>query len=210
LAILAVLIALNRKGVLHLWPYLLLGFVLWFFVLRSGVHATLAGVALALTIPLRRTPGIGHDVEGSPLHRLEHRLHRMVAFVVVPTFGFANAGISFAGMTFGALVDPLTLGVALGLVVGKLVGVLGTAFIAIRTGIADMPGKAGWNHMAGIGLLCGVGFTMSLFISLLAFADNPALQDAAKLGILTGSTIAALLGASILLVCKRGTVVLQA
>jgi NhaA family Na+:H+ antiporter len=197
-AVLGVLIVLNRMGVLTLWPYLLFGLLLWFLVLESGVHATLAGVALALTIPLRRSPGIEHDIEASPLHRLEHGLHGVVPFVIVPIFGFANAGVSFAGMTLGALVEPLTLGVALGLVAGKLVGVLGTSWIAIRAGFADMPANAGWSHLAGTAFLCGIGFTMSLFIGLLAF-DDPALQDATKVGILTGSIVAALLGAAVML-----------
>ncbi|MBX3576504.1 MAG: Na+/H+ antiporter NhaA [Rhizobiaceae bacterium] len=197
-AVLAVLIALNRMGVLSLVPYLALGAVLWFLVLKSGVHATLAGVALAMTIPLRRAPGIASDLEASPLHRLEHGLHGIVPFVIVPIFGFANAGVSFAGMTLAALGEPLTLGVAAGLVAGKLVGVLGTSWIAIRTGLADMPANAGWSHITGVALLCGIGFTMSLFIGLLAFADSPALQDATKVGILAGSLVAALLGALVL------------
>jgi NhaA family Na+:H+ antiporter len=197
-AVLALLVVLNRMGVLTLWPYMLLGLALWFLVLESGVHATLAGVALALTIPLRRSAGIEHDIEASPLHRLEHGLHGIVPFVIVPLFGFANAGVSFAGMTLGALVEPLTLGVALGLVAGKLIGVFGTSWIAIRSGLADMPANAGWSHLAGTAFLCGIGFTMSLFIGLLAF-DDPALQDATKVGILTGSIVAALLGAAVML-----------
>jgi len=168
--VLAVLIILNRSGVALLLPYLLLGLLLWFFVLQSGVHATLAGVALALTIPIRRAPGIAHDLQASPLHRLEHGLHAVVPFVIVPLFGFANAGVSFSGMTPAALVEPLTLGVALGLVAGKLIGVLGTSWIAIRAGLADMPANAGWSHLTGVALLCGIGFTMSLFIGLLVFA----------------------------------------
>ena len=197
-AVLALLIVLGRMKVDALWPYLVLGLVLWVCVLQSGVHATLAGVALALTIPLRREPGIAHDLDHSPLHRLEHAIHKVVPFVIVPVFGFANAGVSFAGMTLGALVEPLTLGVALGLVVGKLVGVLGTSWIAIRAGLADMPANAGWSHILGVSLLCGIGFTMSLFIGLLAFADNQVLQDEVKVGILAGSVVAALLGALVL------------
>lgn len=202
-AVLGVLIVLNRMGILSLIPYLALGAVLWFLVLKSGVHATLAGVALAMTIPLRRSPGIAHDLEASPLHRLEHGLHSVVPFVIVPIFGFANAGVSFAGMTLGALTEPLTLGVAAGLVLGKLVGVLGTSWIAIRAGLADMPANAGWSHVTGVALLCGIGFTMSLFIGLLAFSDSPDLQDATKVGILLGSLVAALLGAAVLMLSPK-------
>ncbi|MDG4882520.1 Na+/H+ antiporter NhaA [Mesorhizobium sp. WSM4884] len=198
-AAIAVLVALNRMRVMNLLPYLVIGVVLWVLVLKSGVHATLAGVALALTIPLERSPGIGHDVEHSPLHRLEHGLHKLVPFIVIPIFGFANAGVSLGGLSVSALVEPLTLGVAAGLVLGKLVGVFGSSAIAIRLGLADLPVNAGWLHMFGISLLCGIGFTMSLFIGLLAFANDTALQDAVKVGILAGSLVAALLGAAVLL-----------
>jgi len=199
-AVIAVLVMLNRMRVMNLVPYLVLGAVLWVLVLKSGVHATLAGVALALTIPLERSPGIGHDLERSPLHRLEHGLHKLVPFLVIPIFGFANAGVSLGGLSFAGLVEPLTLGVAAGLVLGKLVGVFGSSALAIRFGLADLPANAGWLHMLGISLLCGIGFTMSLFIGLLAFASDPTLQDAVKVGILAGSLAAALLGAAVLLI----------
>lgn len=198
-AVIAVLVLLNRMRVMSLVPYLVLGAILWVLVLRSGVHATLAGVALALTIPLERSAGTGQDLDHSPLHRLEHGLHKLVAFVVIPIFGFANAGVSLTGLSFSALIEPLTLGVAAGLVVGKLVGVFGSSALAIRFGLADLPAHAGWSHMIGISLLCGIGFTMSLFIGLLAFANDVAMQDAVKVGILAGSFIAALLGAAVLL-----------
>ncbi|MER8424373.1 Na+/H+ antiporter NhaA [Mesorhizobium sp. M1403] len=199
-AVIALLVVLNRLRVLTLLPYVLLGIVLWVLVLKSGVHATLAGVALALTIPLKISPGSGHDLDHSPLHRLEHGLHKVVAFFVIPIFGFANAGVSLGGLSAAALAEPLTLGVAAGLVAGKLVGVFGSSALAIRLGFADLPVNAGWLHMIGISLLCGIGFTMSLFIGLLAFASDVALQDAVKVGILAGSFIAALLGATVLLV----------
>ncbi|BCH05951.1 Na(+)/H(+) antiporter NhaA [Mesorhizobium sp. 131-3-5] len=198
-AVIAVLVVLNRMRVMTLVAYLVLGAILWVLVLKSGVHATLAGVALALTIPLERSAGIGHDLDHSPLHRLEHGLHKIVPFFVIPIFGFANAGVSLAGLSFGALIEPLTLGVAAGLVVGKLVGVFGSSALAIRLGLADLPAHAGWSHMIGISLLCGIGFTMSLFIGLLAFASDVALQDAVKVGILAGSFIAAIIGAAVLL-----------
>ncbi|MER9636417.1 Na+/H+ antiporter NhaA [Mesorhizobium sp. M0228] len=199
-SVIALLVVLNRMRVLTLLPYILLGIVLWVLVLKSGVHATLAGVALALTIPLKISLGSGHDLDHSPLHRLEHGLHKVVAFFVIPIFGFANAGVSLGGLSAAALAEPLTLGVAAGLVAGKLVGVFGSSALAIRLGFADLPVNAGWLHMIGISLLCGIGFTMSLFIGLLAFASDVALQDAVKVGILAGSFIAALLGATVLLV----------
>lgn len=188
------LVAMNRLGVGRLWPYLLLGLVLWVFVLRSGVHATIAGVLLALAIPLRPTPGRPDDVAHSLLHALEHALQKPVAFLVVPVFGFANAGVSFAGIGWAALTEPLTLGIGLGLLAGKLLGVFGAAAIAIRLGLAAMPFRATWLHLIGIALLCGIGFTMSLFIGLLAFAGQEALQQAVKIGILGGSLLAGLLG----------------
>lgn len=193
-AAVAVLIALNRAGVMRLWVYLLLGAVLWVLVLKSGIHATIAGVVLAMTIPLRARPGGTDDLHASPLHRLEHGLHGVVAFFIVPLFGFANAGVSFAGVSAATLIEPLTLGVAGGLLIGKLVGVYGFSALAIRAGIAERPAHATRAQMLGVALLCGVGFTMSLFISLLAFADSPLLQDEAKLGILGGSLAAGLLG----------------
>ena len=196
--LLVVLIALNRMGVLKLWIYLLVGAGLWFLVLKSGIHATIAGVVLALTIPLRARPGGTDDTESSPLHRLEHALHKPVGFLIIPIFGFANAGISFAGMTVEALVDPLTLGVAGGLLFGKLIGVFGAAYATIKLGLADMPAHANRIQLLGVSLLCGVGFTMSLFISLLAFAGDAFLQNEAKLGILTGSMLAGLIGFLIL------------
>lgn len=202
-AIVAALVAMNRGGVTRLSPYLLLGAVLWFFVLRSGIHASIAGVVLALTVPLRASPGRPDDMVGSPLHRLEHALHRWVAFAIIPIFGFANAGVSFSGVTASTMVDPLTLGVALGLLVGKLIGVFGSAALVIRFGLADLPMGASWWQLVGISLLCGIGFTMSLFIGMLAFADNMELQNAVKVGILGGSILAGLIGWAVLRVAPR-------
>jgi NhaA family Na+:H+ antiporter len=201
--VLGILFFLNRRGVLQLWPYLLVGVVLWVLVYRSGIHATLAGVALALTIPLRSSDGRTDDVENSPLHRLEHKLGRLVPFIIVPVFGFANAGVSLTHVGIDALVDPLTLGVAMGLVAGKLIGVFGSAAIVIRLGFADLPAGATWPQLFGTALLCGIGFTMSLFIGLLAFAGYPALQEEVKLGILCGSGLAAVLGTLVLLMTSR-------
>ena len=202
-AALAVLAAMNRRGVARLWPYLALGAVLWVLVLRSGVHATIAGVALAFTVPLRATAGRPDDFAGSPLHRLEHGLHNWVAFLVVPVFGFANAGVSFAGATADTLLDHLTVGVALGLLLGKLVGVFGCAALAIRLGLADLPMGASRQQLLGVSLLCGIGFTMSLFIGMLAFPDDPAVQERVKFGILGGSVLAGLAGWAVLRAASR-------
>jgi len=200
-AVLVSLAVLNRLGVSRLSPYLALGAVLWFLVLKSGIHATLAGVALALTIPLRRSPGQPDDVT-SPLHRLEHGLHSWVAFLIVPVFGFANAGVSFAGMSLSTLAEPLPLGVALGLFLGKQVGVFLFSWAAIRAGLVDVPRNATMGQLYGVSVLCGIGFTMSLFIGLLAFPTEPQLQDAVKLGVLVGSGLSALVGAALLRVLK--------
>jgi len=202
-AVLGALVAMNYMGVRRLPWYLLLGAVLWFLVLKSGVHATLAGVALALTIPLRASPALHDDSDHSPLHRLEHKLHKVVPFFIIPIFGFANAGVSLSGLTVASLAEPLTLGVTAGLVIGKLIGVYGASMIAVKLDWADMPANASKMHVLGVSLLCGIGFTMSLFIGLLAFADSIALQDAVKVGILLGSLIAAITGSIILLMAPR-------
>ena len=201
--VVGLLITLNLRKVGNLTPYLLLGAVLWVLVLRSGVHATLAGVILALTVPIRLTPS-KPEAKGSdsPLHRLENALHKPVAFLIVPIFGFANAGVSFAGVTPAVLSEPLTLGVAAGLVLGKLIGVFGAVVLMVRTGLADLPAAASWPQVLGVSLLCGIGFTMSLFIGLLAF-DDPAVQDHVKIGILAGSIVAGLAGYGVLRVSKR-------
>ncbi|MCG7508618.1 Na+/H+ antiporter NhaA [Mesorhizobium retamae] len=193
-AVMAVLFVLNKRGINALAPYLVLGALLWLLVYRSGIHATIAGVLLALTIPIKLTPGMPEASPGvSPLHRLEHALHVPVAFVIVPIFGLANAGVSFAGVTPAILVEPLSLGVAAGLVAGKLIGVFGAVAIMVRTGMANLPAAANWGQVFGVALLCGVGFTMSLFIGLLAFEDS-SLQDRVKFGILAGSLVAGISG----------------
>jgi NhaA family Na+:H+ antiporter len=202
-AVVAVLIGMNRLGMRRLTPYLLLGLVLWVLVLRSGIHATLAGVVLAFTIPLQGTPGRPDAERSSPLHRLEHALHLPVGFLIVPIFGLANAGVPFLGLSADALTAPVTLGVGLGLLVGKVVGVLGFTLLAIRLGLADMPAYAGRLQMAGTALLCGIGFTMSLFITLLAFPSDPLLQAEAKVGILAGSFLSGLLGYALLRVAPQ-------
>lgn len=199
-AVLALLVVLNRKGVRVLWPYLILGGILWVLVLKSGIHATLAGVALAMTLPLDATGGRKRpkDEANSPLLRLEHALYRVVPFMIIPIFGFANAGLSFEGIGKEQILAPLTFGVAGGLLVGKLIGVFGAALVVVKLGIARLPSGANWQQMFGIAALCGIGFTMSLFIGLLAFARDPILQDEVKIGILAGSFIAGILGAVVL------------
>lgn len=199
--VLALLIVLNRLGATRLAPYLLLGAALWWLVLLSGVHATVAGVALAMTIPLRHSPAAPDDMT-SPLHRLEHGLSPWVAFLIVPVFGFANAGVSFRGMHPDVLLEPVTLGVALGLFLGKQAGVFAAAALAIRLRIADLPVAASWAQLYGVSLLCGVGFTMSLFIGLLAFPSAD-LQNEVKVGVLAGSLLSALCGAAVLSVARR-------
>ncbi|HAU79018.1 Na+/H+ antiporter NhaA [Rhizobium pusense] len=197
------LVIFNRMKVTALWPYLVLGAVLWVLVFASGVHATLAGVMLALTIPLKVTPGTPEAAPAeSPLHRLEHALHKPVAFIVVPIFGFANAGVSLSGLTLDVFAEPLTMGVAVGLFLGKVVGIFGIVLILVKLGLAQLPAQAGWGQMAGTAMLCGIGFTMSLFIGLLAF-DDPNVQDHVKIGILLGSIVSGGLGAAMLAISGR-------
>ncbi|MGV8950684.1 MAG: Na+/H+ antiporter NhaA [Cypionkella sp.] len=165
--------------------------------MQSGIHATLAGVILALTIPLKRSPTQPDDME-SPLHKLEHAIQPWVTFLIIPIFGFANAGVSFAGMSIGQLADPVPLGIAAGLFVGKQVGVFAASALVIRAGWAELPMYASWRQLYGVALLCGIGFTMSLFIGLLAFPDSQILQDELKLGVLLGSVLSATAGAILL------------
>ena len=200
----AVLCAFNWFGVKRLAPYLIVGLLLWVATLFSGIHATLAGVVLALTIPLGEVSG-GHGADnnnngnsGSPLYRLEDALGLGVAFLVVPIFGFANAGVSLQGVTFDMLLAPLSLGVMLGLFVGKQLGIMTFVVAAHRTGIVHLPAEASWRQIYGVAILCGIGFTMSLFIGLLAFHD-PAQIAETKLAVLCGSILSALLGAVVLL-----------
>lgn len=200
-AIFVILIVLNRQKVVRLAPYVVLGVALWGFVLRSGVHATIAGVMLATTIPLRKSRGAPDDMT-SPLHRLEHALSPWVGFLIVPIFGFANAGVTFSGMAPSAVVEPVTLGVALGLFAGKQLGVFTAAALAIKARWADLPMAASWAQLYGVSLLCGVGFTMSLFIGLLAFPSTQ-MHDEVKVGVLIGSLASAILGAALLTFAKR-------
>ena len=191
LVALAGLVVLNRRGVVAIAPYLALGLVMWLAVLKSGVHATLAGVALGLTIPMRDA----RDADASPLERLEHDLHPTVAYAILPLFAFANAGIALGGLSLAALAQPVPLGVALGLVAGKTVGVFGCGALLIALGHASLPEGVSWRSLFGMSVLCGIGFTMSLFIASLAFeASDENLMLESRLGILAGTVIAALAG----------------
>jgi Na+:H+ antiporter, NhaA family len=192
---------LNRRGVTPLWPYLILAALLWYAMLLSGVHATIAGVLAAFAIPLHRTIA-AQDAEDSPLHRLEHALAKPVAFLIVPLFGFANAGVSLAGVGPAQLLAPLPLGIALGLFLGKQVGIFGSVWLCARFGISPRPKDANWTQVYGVSLLCGIGFTMSLFIGGLAFAD-PTMADAVKIGVLMGSLASALCGYLLLRLAAR-------
>jgi NhaA family Na+:H+ antiporter len=186
------MLAMARLGVSRLWPYLILAGLLWYATLLSGVHATIAGVLAAFAIPLRRTSA-APDAEDSLLHILEHALAKPVAFVIVPLFGFANAGVSLKGLGLDAVLAPLPLGIALGLFVGKQIGIFGSVWGCVTLGLAARPREASWLQVYGVALLCGIGFTMSLFIGGLAFTD-PVQVDAVKIGVLLGSILSALCG----------------
>ena len=194
LACLVLLVVFNRLGLKQIAPYAMVGTLLWVFVLKSGVHATLAGVLIAFTIPLQGDPG-----KEAPLEILEHDLHPWVNFFILPVFAFANAGISFSGMTPTDLFQPVSLGIFLGLVAGKLIGVFCFALLAIRFGIARLPVGATLAQLFGVSALCGIGFTMSLFIGGLAFEHTGTDYFVAhRLGILMGSAVSGLLGLTLL------------
>lgn len=237
---LLVLVLLNRTGVRRTLPYVVLGIALWVAVLKSGMHATIAGVLLALTIPARRAidapeflrraeillaefredlkPGEAEPTQDqrhalhtlemaaerleTPLLRLEHALHPWVAFFIIPVFALANAGVSVGGNIGATLTSPTTLGIILGLFIGKQVGIVALAWVATRTGLALMPTGVTWRQIWGVGLLCGIGFTMSLFIAGLAF-DDALLLGSAKVGILAGSLVSGVIGALVLIRTAR-------
>lgn len=200
-ACLVALVAMNRLGVVKLGPYMIVGLILWVCVLKSGVHATLAGVALALCIPLRT-----RNAETSPLLSLEHALHPWVAYAILPIFAFANAGVSLAGMSADSFTHPVPMGIAVGLLLGKTVGVFGLTWLAVKLRMAALPEGAGWGQILGVAILCGIGFTMSLFVGSLAFA--PGSSDYAgmdRMGILTGSFFAAVIGYAVIAMTSRKT-----
>lgn len=189
-----VLFMLNAKNVTKLTPYMIVGAILWFAVLKSGVHATLAGVVIGFAIPLKGKKG-----EHSPLKHMEHALHPYVAFGILPLFAFANAGISLEGVSMSGLTSMLPLGIALGLLVGKPLGIFTFSWAAVKMGIAKLPEGVNFMHIFAVSVLCGIGFTMSIFISSLAFGNvSPEFDTYARLGILMGSTTAAVLGYALL------------
>ncbi|MDF1719331.1 MAG: Na+/H+ antiporter NhaA [Minwuia sp.] len=192
----ALLLLFNMMGVTRTAPYLLIGLVIWVAVLKSGVHATLAGVMIALTIPMGAPKGAPQDDHG-PLLNMEHGLKPWVAFLVLPLFAFANAGVSLAGISFADLLAPLPLGIALGLFIGKQVGVFSFVWLLVKFGLGRLPQGVNWLHIYGVACLTGIGFTMSLFIGSLAFAD-PAQMDAVRLGVLLGSITSAIMGIIVL------------
>jgi len=183
----AVLVLLNRTGVTRTAAYVLVGVTLWVFVLKSGVHATLAGVAIGLTVPLR-TPG-----HTSPLKHLEHTLHPWVTYAILPVFAFANAGVSLAGLSLNDMLRPLPLGIMLGLLIGKQVGVMGATWLAVQLRLGALPEGTRWHHIYGAAVLTGIGFTMSLFIGSLAF-ESAEQSTQVRIGVLVGSIVCAFLG----------------
>ncbi|WP_248765314.1 Na+/H+ antiporter NhaA [Pseudomonas protegens] len=198
-ACIAALVAMNRMGVVKLGPYMIIGLILWVCVLKSGVHATLAGVTLAFCIPLRT-----RNAEPSPLKALEHALHPWVAFGILPLFAFANAGLSLSGVTLESFTHHVPMGIAVGLLLGKTIGVFGLTWMAVKTGLAALPSGANWGQVLGVAILCGIGFTMSLFVGSLAF--EPGSSEYAgmdRMGILTGSLFAALIGYAVTAAASR-------
>ena len=199
---LLLLLYLNKRGITHLPIYLFIGVIMWASVLKSGVHATLAGVFLAFTIPLRNP----EDPEHSPAQQLEHELHPTVAYVILPLFAFANAGVPLAGLSIKVLFEPVSLGIIAGLFIGKQLGVFSFAWLAIRLKLASLPAKVSWTQLYGAAILCGIGFTMSLFIASLAFEHvGQEYIRQVRLGILTASLLSAGIGYSLLRFTQKKT-----
>jgi Na+:H+ antiporter, NhaA family len=188
------LLVLNKFNIKRFIPYLIIGAFMWFFTYKSGIHATIAGVLLASTIPHRIK-----DKDFSLLIKLEHAISPYVAFIIMPIFAFANAGVSLEGLALSSLLQPVPLGILLGLFVGKQVGVMIFSFIAVKTGIAQMPDGSSWLSLYGVSILTGIGFTMSLFVGNLAFVENIQYIDGVKIGVLAGSLLSTLFGYFILL-----------
>ncbi len=184
----AAAIALNRLGIQRTAPYLLVGIIVWVFVLKSGVHATLAGVLIAFTIPLK-----AKNEDEALLYKMEHGLHPWVAFLILPVFAFANAGVNFTGIGIDDLLQPLTLGIAVGLFFGKQIGIFLATWIGVKSGIARLPENVSWKHVYGVACLTGVGFTMSLFIGSLAFTTAD-VMNAVRLGVVLGSVLSGIIG----------------
>lgn len=198
MAVFIALFIINRKGVISLTPYVVLGIILWVAVLKSGVHATLAGVVLAFFIPMY-DKSAEKDEPHSPLVKMEHDIHPTVAYFILPLFAFANAGVTLSGTTFSSLLDPVPLGIAAGLFIGKQIGIFGLCYLGVKIGIAKIPENSNWLSIYGISVICGIGFTMSLFISSLAY-ENEGIDyiSESRIGILLGSILAAAFGYFIL------------
>ena len=212
-ALLLVLISVNRTGIAHVAPYLLLGAALWIAVLKSGVHPTIAGVVLAFTIPSGSRPAPDRDevLTGrvSLAERLEHALEPWVAFAIMPIFALANAGVRLSRDVGAAFLDPVALGIVLGLFIGKQIGIAASCWMVVRFGLASLPSRANWRQLYGVALLCGIGFTMSLFIATLAFGSSDHLE-AAKVGILAGSLLSGVAGYLVLAGADRRSTITTA
>ena len=192
------LLVLNKFGIKIFLPYLIVGAFMWFFTYKSGIHATIAGVLLASTIP--------HKIKGkdfSLLIKLEHAISPYVAFIIMPIFAFANAGVSLEGLSLSSLMQPVPLGILLGLFIGKQVGVMIFSFVAVKTQVAQMPDNSSWLSLYGVSVLTGIGFTMSLFVGNLAFTENVQYIDGVKIGVLAGSLLSTLFGYFILLFASK-------
>ena len=184
-----ILLVINKFNIKVFFPYLLIGLLLWDFTHNSGIHATIAGVLLAMTIPHRKK-----EKDFSLLIKIEHAISPYVAFGIMPLFAFANAGVSLEGLSFSSLLDKVPLGIVLGLFVGKQLGVFVFSYVSIKLKIAEMPGNSSWYNFYGVGILTGIGFTMSLFVGNLAFIENAQYMDGVKIGVLTGSLLSTLAG----------------
>ena len=193
-----ILLVLNKFSVKIFVPYLIVGLFMWYFTYKSGIHATIAGVLLASTIPHRNK-----EKDFSLLMKLEHAISPYVAFLIMPIFAFANAGVSLEGLTFNTLLNPVPLGILLGLFFGKQIGVLLFSYISIKFKLAEMPNNSNWLSIYGVSILTGIGFTMSLFVGNLAFADNLQYIDGVKIGVLTGSLLSTVFGYFLLLVSSK-------
>jgi len=192
------LLVLNKLGVKKFIPYLIIGALMWFFTYKSGIHATIAGVLLASTIPHRIK-----DKDFSLLIKLEHAISPYVAFLIMPIFAFANAGVSLVGLSLSSLLEPVPLGILLGLFIGKQVGVMVSSYLAVKLGAAQMPDNSSWLSLYGVSILTGVGFTMSLFVGNLAFAGSIHYMDGVKIGVLSGSLLSTIFGYFVLLYASK-------
>jgi len=193
-----ILVALNRFGIKKFLPYLIIGILLWHFTHESGIHATISGVLLACTIPHRKK-----EKDFSLLIKIEHAISPYVAFGIMPLFAFANAGVSLEGISLASLLEPVPLGIMLGLFLGKQIGVFIFSYVSIKLGFAQMPNNSNWFQLYGVGILTGIGFTMSLFVGNLAFVENSQYMDGVKIGVLSGSLLSTIAGYFLILSTSR-------